>query len=329
MASQRSESWTLNGHYLQASEMVVPLSHGTMPKTNIVGRQQLGMLVPYEHDSRTGMGGHFFNGGLTVQVPDGRLAVSPGHIQPPGTESKFRGPGYNIFKDQSTGFQSTEPHLAPPSVSTQTGQISWQQSSLSPSFNASPSSQYPATSPFTQTVSPTPVSDSAYWSMPESGRGACPTPGGLDRESQGSPMPLRDRSTTSPPTSLDVEHPELASGYPVHECRPLRGDKGDRSRQDAHSKVEKRYRTNINNKIEQLRRILPANPALENQYGDPVDTFPGSRRRKCGTELSKRDVLSASILRLEQLELEVRQLSLENQQLKSKVAYLGSLKAKG
>lgn len=93
-----------------------------------------------------------------------------------------------------------------------------------------------------------------------------------------------------------------------------------RLRQDAHSKVEKRYRMNINSKIEQLRRILPGSPSLEQQCLNQFNASYNSRRRKSGTELSKGDILSLAITNVQQLQHEVQQLTSQNMELKEKLA---------
>lgn len=302
-------------------------SSGAIPNTDSTAQPQLGMSVTLGHDSRSGMTEQYLNNGLSGQIPpDQYSAAAPGHPHHPESGVSFPGPTYGVFKAEATAFQSHGPHLVPPpSASSQPGQISWQYSPMSTALNdPSPSSQHPSVSPFTQTMSPAPVSDSAYWSMPESNQGIGSTSVNRERTSQDSSTHPGEENATPPTTPSDVDRRDVVSGHHLNHYRHLRADRGDRSRQDAHSKVEKRYRTNINNKIEQLRGLLPSNPALENQYGDPVDSFPASRRRKCGTELSKRDVLSATILRLEQLELEKRDLAVENQELKEKLALYSS-----
>lgn len=97
------------------------------------------------------------------------------------------------------------------------------------------------------------------------------------------------------------------------------GEQKDRLRQDAHSKVEKRYRMNINSKIQQLKDILPSNPSSGKR---PLNVNPGysSRRRRSGAELSKRDILSLTITNMERLEFEVQQLTSLNKELKDQIA---------
>lgn len=89
----------------------------------------------------------------------------------------------------------------------------------------------------------------------------------------------------------------------------------DRLKQDAHSKVEKRYRMSINNQINQLR-LLINNLSPEEQVRANTNQ---TTRRKSGTELSKRDVLTRAISQLEHLHHQVEILTSQNTELKRKL----------
>ena len=134
------------------------------------------------------------------------------------------------------------------------------------------------------------------------GTGQAPLLAGAGSEKETSPD-VREVSTTK------AGHPE----------------QNPRSRQDAHSKVEKRYRMNINNKIEQLRRILPISSSSEHQCLSQIGTSCNPRRRKSGAELSKGDVLSLAISNVQQLQNEVQQLASQNMELREKLALMRSL----
>jgi hypothetical protein len=97
-----------------------------------------------------------------------------------------------------------------------------------------------------------------------------------------------------------------------------------RHRQDAHSKVEKRYRMNINSKIEQLRRILPITCPPGDQSSSLIVAPHGSRRRKSGTDLSKQDVLSMTINYVERLQSEIQDVTSQNLELKGRIASMRS-----
>ncbi len=64
----------------------------------------------------------------------------------------------------------------------------------------------------------------------------------------------------------------------------------------------------------QLREILPNNPSPDRP----------AFRRKSGTELSKRDILSLTITNIERLQFEVQDLASQNRELKARIARMHS-----
>ena len=256
-----------------------------------------------------------------------------------GQKSIPLGPGYSNFKTEPpdpgatpTGNMPSSSFVESPfpstlSIPSQDASLQWGSSSTSAIYpTAPPDGYYGAISPQTQEMIHTPGGDSAYWSLAESAHGTCAGSSNRDRGSEERGVYLGSNGEASLAAPSDISQlDDLGAPYDTPGVRVVEPEKKERSRQDAHSKVEKRYRMNINNKIEQLRRILPPNPVFEHQHGILVDNFQSTRRRKSGTELSKRDVLSASILRLEQLEQEVQELTSENIELKQKIAFLRSL----
>jgi Helix-loop-helix DNA-binding domain len=189
-----------------------------------------------------------------------------------------------------------------------------------------------AISPLTHSSTPSPLggatgifyADSAYGSgssqaesmMHATNYFACSE---VDKHLQGNPQtPYAAPATRQQRPSL--ERAVAATSPPAHAEQT-------RQRQDAHSKVEKRYRMNINNKIEQLRRILPGSPPSGDQPLNHFTTSSSSKRRKCGTDLSKQDVLSMTLNYVEQLQSEIQDVTSQNSDLKEKIAMMRSLAA--
>ncbi|ERF71430.1 hypothetical protein EPUS_06812 [Endocarpon pusillum Z07020] len=184
-------------------------------------------------------------------------------------------------------------------------------------------------SPFSHAISPsTPggsawisVADSAYGSLPGSSHGS----GSSEAESMihathyfASTNAENSPSCTIEAASRTVTNLGHLQTSPINDVpstlKATPADQKDRLRQDAHSKVEKRYRMNINSKIQQLREILPNNHSCERP----------SLRRKSGTELSKRDILSLTITNMERLQFEVQNLTSQNRELKARIARMQS-----
>ena len=171
------------------------------------------------------------------------------------------------------------------------------------------------------------VADSAYGSVSNSSHGS--------GSSQADAMMYASHYFTSPGeghspgaqsrspsivTASNQQGPPKTDGATT--TKPDHTEQIQRLRQDAHSKVEKRYRMNINSKIEQLRRILPGTSLPEHQCLSQTNTFYNPRRRKSGTELSKGDVLSLAITNVQQLQNEVQQLASQNMALREKLALM-------
>jgi Helix-loop-helix DNA-binding domain len=194
-------------------------------------------------------------------------------------------------------------------------------------------------SPSWQVVTPSTTSTSAWISAHDSAYGSPPSSGHGSGSSQAHSMMNAthyfanpdmkdspgDSSEAAPMSTADPRHQAL-SKVEVAPAAKAAGAAQTRSKQHAHSKVEKRYRMNINSKIEQLRRILPSNPQPNRQsltYINKCGTT--SSRRKSDTELSKGDVLSRAISHVQQLRNEIHQLTSQNIELKEKLALLRTL----
>jgi Helix-loop-helix DNA-binding domain len=194
-------------------------------------------------------------------------------------------------------------------------------------------------SPSWQAVTPSTTSTSAWISVHDSAYGSPPSSGHGSGSSQAHSMMNATHYFANPDMKDSPgdsgEGASMATTDPRHqalskvEVAPAvkAADAAQtRSKQHAHSKVEKRYRMNINSKIEQLRRILPSNsqPNLQSPtYINKCGTT--SSRRKSDTELSKGDVLSRAISHVQQLRNEIQQLTSQNIELKEKLALLRTL----
>jgi Helix-loop-helix DNA-binding domain len=217
-------------------------------------------------------------------------------------------------------------------------------SGWSPPLSIPPTSRgYPApafestVSPFSPAITPsTPVGSawvsvagSAYGSHPNSSPGSGSSP--ADSMMQGTHYTAvanveNSSSGNSEPASAVLANAHILQANSTaeltfnHKAAPA--DPKDRLRQDAHSKVEKRYRMNINSKIQQLKDILPSVPSPSGKRS----SNPGfsSRRRRSGAELSKRDILSLTITNMERLQYQVEQLTSLNKELTDKIAAVGS-----
>lgn len=184
-------------------------------------------------------------------------------------------------------------------------------------------------SPYSHAISPsTPggsawisVADSAYGSLPSSSHGS----GSSEAESMMHATHYFASTNAENSPGCKIEAPSRTVTNLSHlqtsptndvptTLKATPADQKDRLRQDAHSKVEKRYRMNINSKIQQLREILPNNPTCERP----------SLRRKSGTELSKRDILSLTITNMERLQFEVQNLTSQNRELRARIARMQS-----
>ena len=181
---------------------------------------------------------------------------------------------------------------------------------------------YSATSPPPHALGWLPVADSTYGS--ESSHAECMMQAPhyfFCSEVENSPSEKNQASSTVVTKSYQQPRQEMGAETAAKTFHAEQ----TRMRQDAHSKVEKRYRMNINSKIEQLRRILPNESCPEHQSPNHSNASCSSRRRKSGTDLSKRDILSMTISHVEQLQSEVQHLTSENLGLKEELASMRSL----
>jgi Helix-loop-helix DNA-binding domain len=199
-----------------------------------------------------------------------------------------------------------------------------------------------ATTEMSPTSGPTTPADYAWSSVADSAYGSLPPSNHGSQSSHAKSMMHATHYFTSPkfekpearakdgcPSSLNSP---IEQNFPLHETESRspapQGKDKERLRQDAHSKVEKRYRMNINNKIEQLRRILPCdqNPKGLQFLADIKTSGDSTRRRRSGTvqDLSKRDVLTQTISHIEHLQTEVQQLTTQNMALRQRMSSMGS-----
>lgn len=210
--------------------------------------------------------------------------------------------------------------------------------SIPPTNRGYPAPVFESTmSPFSPALTPsTPigsawvsVAGSAYGSHPNSSPGSGSSP--ADSIMQGTHHIAKANVENSPSRNSEPASAVSASAHILqanstaemtfnHKAAPA--DPKDRLRQDAHSKVEKRYRMNINSKIQQLKDILPSVPAPSGKR--PSNPGFSSRRRRSGAELSKRDILSLTITNMERLQYQVEQLTSLNKELTDKIAAVGS-----
>ena len=196
------------------------------------------------------------------------------------------------------------------------------------------SDPYSAMSPSSHTITPSTPGGTAWFSVADSAYGSLPNSSHGSGSSQADTMMHASHYFTNPEEEMSPgesgQAPPLAGTASNQQTfaetdGPATTKAGhteqiQRLRQDAHSKVEKRYRMNINNKIEQLRRILPGSPSLDQQCLSQFNASYNPRRRKSGTELSKGDILSLAITNVQQLQHEVQQLTSQNMELKEKLA---------
>jgi Helix-loop-helix DNA-binding domain len=176
----------------------------------------------------------------------------------------------------------------------------------------SPTAQCSTMSSVPQTFIPSPPADSAWVSVADSAYGSLPNSCHGSGSSQADSMMHATHYFDAAPATTITDSTTPRQSHVEHR---------DRSRQDAHSRVEKRYRLNINSKIQELREFLD-NPSTGKQFFNTTT----SRRQKSGAELSKRDVLSRTITHLTQLEAEVQQLTSQNIELKNeKLALIRSI----
>jgi hypothetical protein len=205
--------------------------------------------------------------------------------------------------------------------------------SINPTYGGCPAPGSDSTmSPFSPAVNPsTPigsawvsVAGSAYGSLPNSSHGSASSP--ADSMVQATHYFAQPNVENSPGGKSEAPTATAANAHTLrgsltadmtfnHKANPT--DQKDRVRQDAHSKVEKRYRMNINSKIQQLKDILPTIPPSGKR---PLNPGFSSRRRRSGAELSKRDILSLTITNMERLQFEVEQLTSLNKELTDKIA---------
>ena len=184
-------------------------------------------------------------------------------------------------------------------------------------------------SPFSHAISPSTPGGSAWISVADSAYGSLPSSSHGSGSSQAESMMhathyfASTNAENSPSCKIEAHSRTVTNlgrlqTSPTNDApstlRAAPADQKDRLRQDAHSKVEKRYRMNINSKIQQLREILPNNHSCERP----------SLRRKSGTELSKRDILSLTITNMERLQFEVQNLTSQNRELKARIARMQS-----
>lgn len=170
------------------------------------------------------------------------------------------------------------------------------------------------------------VPDSAYGSLPNSSHGS----GSSEAESMMHAthyFDLPERRLEAPCAPTSNASRRASAGDGLSTSTAASAEQRDRLRQDAHSKVEKRYRMNINNKIQELRHLLSSNPSLAKQSFSNNPSIGGLRRRKSGAESSKRDILDQTINLLQNLQHEVQQLTSQNMELKEEIAVMRSYTA--
>ena len=182
---------------------------------------------------------------------------------------------------------------------------------------------HPAMSPGAHTVKPTAPSASAWVSVADSVYGSLPDSSHGSGSSPSESMMRAPHHFTSPDVENSLNGELQAQSAYAAGLQDAPTNKT--SRQDAHSKVEKRYRMNINTKIEHLREILRSNPSPGQQFYANFTSISG--RRKSGAELSKRDILDQTISLLQNLQYEVQQLTSQNMELNEKIALIQSLTA--
>jgi Helix-loop-helix DNA-binding domain len=212
--------------------------------------------------------------------------------------------------------------------------------SIPPTNRGYPAPVFESTmSPFSPAITPsTPigsawisVAGSAYGSHPNSSPGSGSSP--ADSIMQGMHYISTAKAETSPIGNSEPASAVSANAHILQSnststaeltfnAKAAPADPKDRLRQDAHSKVEKRYRMNINSKIQQLKDILPSVPPPSGKR--PANPGFSSRRRRSGAELSKRDILSLTITNMERLQYQVEQLTSLNKELTDKIAAVGS-----
>lgn len=189
-------------------------------------------------------------------------------------------------------------------------------------------------SPSWQTTSPSTPSRSAWISIADSGHGNFTNSSHGSRSSQADSMMhathyfANTNLGYSPCAHAGVPFTATLDSPQTRET-PIKkpGGSGQRARvrHDAHSKVEKRYRMNINSKIEQLKDMLTVDCPPRKQSLTETTSVGGSRNRKSGAELSKRDVLTRTISLLLHLQDELQQMKCQNLELKAEIAQLKTL----
>ena len=228
----------------------------------------------------------------------------------------------------------TQPHMGPTQYTHENASTPWNVSSLKiPSYDQVPSRcTHPAISPSWQALTLSTPSCSAWAALGDSGYGTLTnsslgSASSLDNSMMHSTHCFADANLedspcgTSEAPSPAATGSKLARGQTTH--KPANAGQRGGLRQYAHSKVEKRYRMNINSKIEQLKDMLPLESHLEIQPLAEISS--GSRHHKRGAELSKHDVLTRTIGLLLQLQDELRQLKCQNIKLKAEIEHSRSV----
>ncbi|KAF1988661.1 hypothetical protein K402DRAFT_328495 [Aulographum hederae CBS 113979] len=120
-----------------------------------------------------------------------------------------------------------------------------------------------------------------------------------------------------------LENPQSASAKdsPSPDTSPSESTEATagRSARQPHNQVERKYRENINARLENLRRVVPSLQQSPNGNGPDIEDLPAPAKP------SKAVILASATAYIKQAEKEKKQLANENELLKAKVKELQAL----